>query len=653
MINRTIYFSILFLGLVLALFSVAYSQLSSVIGARFTGQFSVSVDGNGSLTSKGTIRVEKPPDATVQAAYLVAAALWECELPNSSILLEGKPIIWDQTFYGADNTENGWADVTSLVAPNINAAPSGISKISVYENNSDEVDGEVLVVIFNNPNLSANNTIILLFGGQAVEGETFRINLAEPLDLSDTEAKVRMGLGISYGAQFKTQKQYSIIEINGKRVTSSAGGCDDGKEKNGALLTVGGIGDSFRNPNKPFGPPLKDHTDDELYDLLPFIKDGDTFISVFTKNPSNDDNIFFAWLETSVPAAIGESVVLIPPVSEEVIGSDYTVTAKLTNNLGKPIAARDVTFEVSGGINKGKTARFNSNKNGLATWSYSSLVAGIDSIQAKFYSTLLGETLSSNIAFRRWRSFAAEPSYLKFDSVSVGFGSDRNLVLTNKESALILDMRLITPKGFAANADSVVIKASESKSLTMTFNPEAESNYKRKLLFFDRKSGLKMGEIPLLGTGYIKPPQITISDTVLNFGQVYLESGRELELDVSNTIDYSILQARMNLNDSTFSVSQDTLVIKGKNRQKILLSFKPSSEGEFKADLLINSNSKQQPDLHVQLMGIGKRRTMLSYWPYSFILGLPLSIIIILAYRKKQKEKKSSTTKPGDDKALA
>lgn len=280
-------------------------------------------------------------------------------------------------------------------------------------------------------------------------------------------------------------------------------------------------------------------------------------------------------------------------------------------------------------------------------------MAGLDSIQAKFYSTLLGETMASNIAIRRWRSFAVEPISLKFDSVSIGFSSSRDLILTNKESAVILDMRLAAPKEFAASADSVVVKPGESKTIAVAFNPESEMTYKRKLSFLDRHSGKKLGEIPLVGTGYIKPPQIAISDTILAFGKVYLESRRELELDVSNTIDYSILQAKINLNDSAFSVSQDTIFIKGNNKQKISVAFKPPKVGEFKADLVINSNSKSQPDWQVRLIGLGTRRTMLSYWPYAGAVGLPLALIIILAYRRKQQKKKSQPTKPADDKALA
>ena len=71
-------------------------------------------------------------------------------------------------------------------------------------------------------------------------------------------------MGISYG--FQADGQFSSVTVNGTRVTSSAGNFDDGTAGNGALVTVGGVGDSLTNPPDPFNSD--DTTDDELYARL-------------------------------------------------------------------------------------------------------------------------------------------------------------------------------------------------------------------------------------------------------------------------------------------------------------------------------------------------------------------------------------------------
>lgn len=118
-----------------------------------------------------------------------------------------------------------------------------------------------------------------------------------------------MSLGISFG--FQPAGQYSQVDVNGSRLTTSAGGQDDGFGQDGGLITAGGIGDSTANPDHPFwtdldaaNPTLGNlgsnafRYDDELYSLNDFLTNGDTLININTLNPSNDDNVFFMAFST-------------------------------------------------------------------------------------------------------------------------------------------------------------------------------------------------------------------------------------------------------------------------------------------------------------------------------------------------------------------
>jgi hypothetical protein len=121
-----------------------------------------------------------------------------------------------------------------------------------------------------------------------------------------------LSLGIGFSAQ-EFGPQVSRVDVNGRRLTSTAGGHDDGVGGvvDGGLITAGGLGDSPLNPADPFLVSTNAFSDDELYNLAlgngvnpaPFINTGDTVLNFNTLNPSNNDNIFAVGLNIT---AIGD-----------------------------------------------------------------------------------------------------------------------------------------------------------------------------------------------------------------------------------------------------------------------------------------------------------------------------------------------------------
>ena len=300
-----------------------------------SGFISLSVDGAGTNNVTGAlVYVDKPAGATVRSAYAAAASAGFSGrmLVDGDVKLDGTDVAWDISTASTINSWNHWADVTGLVKPTIDAAAPGLVSFLVAEVSPTGIDGVILAVIFDDPNQTVSNTVILLFGAQDVLGDTFNIFLANPLNKSDPNLVIDMGLGISFGFQNPSSTgQVSLVDVNGQRLTSSAGGQDDGESANGTLITVGGIGDSNDNP-PPFAPPTNfDDPDDEMYDLLPFVQTGDTVITVYTINPSNDDNIFFAWLYLQSVTADVE-----PPTRVAVGGTAHLISksAMLTLWIG-------------------------------------------------------------------------------------------------------------------------------------------------------------------------------------------------------------------------------------------------------------------------------------------------------------------------------
>lgn len=276
-------------------------SLSQVISEY--GKIKLSMDALGTVESSGDIHVDKPAGATVRKAYLLSATTGfdYYELASGDVTLLGNIVVWNKEITSSIGSYNYWADVTAVIKPTIDAAPTGQVNIAIGENNSSFIDGEILVVIFDDPNQTQDTTVLLYFGAQNVSGDSFIIDFSVPINKSDPNLVLDYSLGISYSYQVNGVQQYSIVDINGNRLTTAAGGEDDGSSINGALITVGGFGDTNDNPADPNSLPIDQFSDDELYNLIPFVNNGDSSVTINTSNPSIDDNILFASLTSNTP----------------------------------------------------------------------------------------------------------------------------------------------------------------------------------------------------------------------------------------------------------------------------------------------------------------------------------------------------------------
>ena len=286
------------------------------------GLISLSVDGLGTNTASGIIQVEKPTGATVRGAYMAAAANGGNQPPpaDGAIQIDGQDVNWDATFTVAMGgfTGNSWADVTALVKTKIDAAPVG--RVDMVITEVVQVEGTVLAVIFDDPNQTQTNTIFLLFGGAATTGDSLTIN-TPTLNPATLIAEMSLGISFSYNA---SGGQYSNVDVNGTRMTSAAGHNDDadGGGTSSSLITVGGLDDNSANP----ADPLAHIIDDELYNLVPFVTNGDTSILVETQNPSGDDNIFFSSFFLNISASTPTPDTTGPTTTSSIPANGTTLT---------------------------------------------------------------------------------------------------------------------------------------------------------------------------------------------------------------------------------------------------------------------------------------------------------------------------------------
>ena len=267
----------------------ASAQLTT--SGTWTGRVGLSVDGVGSNNAAvGNVQAVIPVGATILRAYLYSAGMPTgqyassprtlADYNSSGITLAGTSINFFDTLVGATSPRadvGRWftarAHVTSLVQSLTTGAATNNFSWAVQEGRLNNfIDGEVLAIVYSDLTKPMGSVALL--------------NVGAPLtDPTAASFVAELGLGIS----FSCCDQKSTVKINGSLLTDNAGNFDDGTRQNGGLITVGGLGDAVGNGQSY----ANDH---ELHDLRPFLATGDTSFSIFTQNPTNDDNIFFASL---------------------------------------------------------------------------------------------------------------------------------------------------------------------------------------------------------------------------------------------------------------------------------------------------------------------------------------------------------------------
>jgi hypothetical protein len=106
-----------------------------------------------------------------------------------------------------------------------------------------------------------------------------------------------------------------------------------------------------------------------------------------------------SWTPIGQPACSAVALALSPPTQTHTIGSTATVTAHFSNSCG-PLSNTAVNFLVLSGPNNGTTGTATTDANGMASFSYSSLKSGTDTVQASV--TNLAGTIDSNPVVVNW-----------------------------------------------------------------------------------------------------------------------------------------------------------------------------------------------------------------------------------------------------------
>jgi hypothetical protein len=271
---------------------------------KFTGQYGVSTDGFGGTSNSGVIKAKIPANSKIIAAYIYSAGYSLNKAYDTinidGLLVNNQTVVFDKYYkndwknsYNYGFFKTGRGDVTSIVKDGYTgSATDDIYSFNIVEK-STSVDGEALVVVYENSNL-ANTTIAILEGGANINGDSTTLKFDQPMNTTDSNFIADMYLGISYSYP----SQASQVSVNDTVITKNAGNYDDGIGADGGLITVGSYKDTY-------SPHLPTYTQDkEKYNLKQYITNGSSSIKVDTLNPSGDDNVFLAVFQVTGSATV-------------------------------------------------------------------------------------------------------------------------------------------------------------------------------------------------------------------------------------------------------------------------------------------------------------------------------------------------------------
>lgn len=326
------FFSVFFI----LLFSESgFAQINTVLNTQINGELTAVA--RGSLASSYTINLPKPAGATTVNKifiYYAHTLLSGSELGANAITVNGV----------SPNLNNYTASGTSLVGycryrevsttatalvNTLDSLPAGTStSLTINEGvNSDKIDGVGILVLWNVPTKPLGRFVIQmgsLITGPTAASQSFTVNA---IDKSLPGFNATMGVGISFSTgNYTSNYQLSQLKIGAATptaiVTNNAGGYDDGQFANGALITLGGVGDS---------PATNDA--DELYDVSSFLTNGQTQISYSLKDVDNvyDDYINVVYFTSTGISSPCLSGTIAPTLSATAISNICpAITANLT-----------------------------------------------------------------------------------------------------------------------------------------------------------------------------------------------------------------------------------------------------------------------------------------------------------------------------------
>ena len=206
-------------------------------------------------------------------------------------------------------------------------------------------------------------------------------------------------------------------------------------------------------------------------------------------------------------------------------------------------------------------------------------------------------------------SFQLSPLSLSFGNVVVGKQTSQNITLTNTGNvALSVNQAALSNPQFSLSGVTLPASVAAAQSITfsVSVNPTAAGSVSGTLTV--QGKGNSNPVVVSLSANAVSPqPQISLSNSIVEFGTVAVGSQGSSNLTVSNTGSSDLTVSVITLSGSEFGVSgiATPKTIPAGQIATLALTFRPTSIGAAAGTLAITSNDPTNQTLNVPLTGSG------------------------------------------------
>ena len=193
-----------------------------------------------------------------------------------------------------------------------------------------------------------------------------------------------------------------------------------------------------------------------------------------------------------------------------------------------------------------------------------------------------------------WREFDAVPEYLEGPE-TYQFNGFTRLNLSVGEQMEPMDIA------------QVEIPAGEEINVRVYFAPDEAGDFEGTLTITSNDPDDPETEISMTGTGLPQAPRIFISDAVLDFGAVLIETSAEASLTVTNTGMQDLTIDTVYVESDVFSVDvEGEIVLQPDESAEIVVTFTPPEAADYEGVLVIVSDDPENAQLNIPLIGRGR-----------------------------------------------
>jgi hypothetical protein len=213
---------------------------------------------------------------------------------------------------------------------------------------------------------------------------------------------------------------------------------------------------------------------------------------------------------------------------------------------------------------------------------------------------------------------------LSFGNVNVGGSVVQTLkLLSTGSSAVTVNSVAVSGTGYSISgaAFPVTIAPNLQVSLQVLFKPTAAGTAAGQLTLKSTSTGNATASVALSGTGVATTPQLSISATSLNFGNVVVNASAAQTLVLTSSGTAPVTVSSVSLSGARYSLSGASFPVSLAAGQSAALQvlFKPTVAGAATGLITVKSNSSTNPTATVALSGNGTNN------PSGTPTGTPLS----------------------------